>query len=220
MDTHRKDHCSKPARRGGVLFCQNCFPGHWTKDAPGRVRISKLIYETTPTFITKPYGFGEFPDSGLTAYFYLSQFVELDIEIPPDPDEFTQRLAYLHKMSRSPTGKFGFPVPTRDGDRPHIVDWQDSWAVFFRYLFLGVCRFDIARNGQWPEYERAIQQIADKVIPILLEPLQANGRKLKPCLIHGDLWEGNMGINLETGDSMIFDAASYFSHNEMEFGHW
>jgi len=86
---------------------------------------------------------------------------------------------------------------------PHIVDWHDSWLSFPEICSWGVCRFDIARNGRWPEYERAIQQIADKVIPILLEPLQANGRKLKPCLIHGAFWKGNMGINLKTRDSIF-----------------
>lgn len=29
-----------------------------------------------------------------------------------------------------------------------------------------------------------------------------------------------MGINLETGDSLLFDVGSYFAHNEMELGHW
>ncbi|CAL8576784.1 hypothetical protein XPA_002649 [Xanthoria parietina] len=29
-----------------------------------------------------------------------------------------------------------------------------------------------------------------------------------------------MGINLETGDTLLFDAGSYYAHNEMELGHW
>ncbi len=32
-----------------------------------------------------------------------------------------------------------------------------------------------------------------------LEPLQSNGRVLKPCLVHGDLWEENTATDLETG---------------------
>lgn len=68
--------------------------------------------------------------------------------------------------------------------------------------------------------ERATKQVADVIIPRLLGPLQEGGRVLKPCIIHGDLWEGNMGINLETGDSLLFDVGSYFAHNEMELGHW
>lgn len=29
-----------------------------------------------------------------------------------------------------------------------------------------------------------------------------------------------MGVNRETGNSLLFDAGSYFAHNEMELGHW
>ncbi|KIM94536.1 hypothetical protein OIDMADRAFT_21333, partial [Oidiodendron maius Zn] len=144
----------------------------------------------------------------------------MDVTTAPDPVEFTSRLAEMHKTSQSPTGKFGFHVRTCDGDRAHIVDWEESWAVFYRKLFLGVCRLDLERNGPWPEFERAMEQVAWKVIPRLLDPIQAEGRQIKPCIIHGDLWEGNMGINLETGDTLLFDAGSYFAHNEMELGHW
>ncbi|KAK4113335.1 hypothetical protein N656DRAFT_828446 [Canariomyces notabilis] len=167
-----------------------------------------------------PSGTDKYHAQSPETYFYLSEFVDMDVTTPPDPAEFTSRLALMHKLSKSPTGKFGFHVRTCDGDRAHVVDWQESWAEFYRNLFLGVCELDLKRNGPWPEYERAINQIAWKVIPRLLEPLQGNGRKLKPCIIHGDLWEGNMGINMETGDSLLFDAGSYFAHNEMELGHW
>ncbi len=67
---------------------------------------------------------------------------------------------------------FGFLVQTCDGDRAYVVDWQESWAVFYRNLFLGVCELDLKRNGLWPEYERAIHQVAWKVIPCLLELLR------------------------------------------------
>ncbi len=186
----------------------------------GEYESSKMIYDTMPDFIPKPIGYGKYSAQGSEAYFYLSEFVVMDVTSAPNPAEFTSRLADLHRLSKSPTGMFGFPVQTCDGDRAHVVDWQESWAVFYRNLFLGVCELDLKRNGPWPEYERAIHQVAWKVIPRLLEPLQANGRKLKPCIIHGDLWEGNMGINKETGNSLLFDAGSYFAHNEMELGHW
>jgi fructosamine-3-kinase len=186
----------------------------------GDYESSKVIYNTMPDFIPKPVGYGKYHAQGPGTYFYLSKFVNMDVTTPPDPAEFTSRLARMHKLSKSPTGKFGFAIRTCDGDRAHVVDWQENWADFYRNLFLGVCELDIKRNGPWPEYERAINQVAGKVIPRLLEALQANGRELKPCIVHGDLWEGNMGINMETGGSLLFDAGSYFAHNEMELGHW
>jgi protein-ribulosamine 3-kinase len=212
-----------------ALDAERCEKVYFVKVAygeSGRIMLhgewesSKVVYQTMPDFIPEPFGFGKYAVQDPPTYFYLSEFVDMDVTTAPDPVEFTSRLADLHKLSVSPTGQFGFHAVTCDGDRAHVVDWQESWAVFFRNLFLGVCELDLKRNGPWPEFERAMEQVACKVIPRLLEPLQAEGRKLKPCIIHGDLWEGNMGINLETGDSILFDVGSYFAHNEMELGHW
>ncbi|KAI1460209.1 Fructosamine kinase-domain-containing protein [Annulohypoxylon moriforme] len=180
----------------------------------------KSIYSTMPNFIPKPFGFGQYKSLDSGAYYHIVEFVDMDVTSAPDPAEFTRRLAHLHKISQSPTGMFGFHTRTCDGDRAHVVDWQKSWTVFYRNLFLGVCKLDIEKNGHWEEYERAIDQIAWKIVPRLLEPLESDGRQIKPCLIHGDLWEGNMGINMETGDTLLFDASSYYAHNEMELGHW
>lgn len=186
----------------------------------GEYESSKIIWNLMNDFLPKPYTFGKYKVPSTPTYFYLSEFVDMDVTTAPDPAEFTKRLAQMHKLSKSPTGKFGFSVQTCDGQVAHTVDWQDSWAVFYKNLLLGVCNKDVETNGPWPEMERATEQVADVIIPRLLGTLQGNGKVLKPCIIHGDLWEGNMGINMETGDSLLFDVGSYFAHNEMELGHW
>lgn len=56
------------------------------------------------------------------------------------------------------------------------------------------------------------------MIPQVLDPLTAEGRIIKPCLVHGDLWDGNTTTNLETDEPMVFDAAACFAHNEYELG--
>jgi fructosamine-3-kinase len=185
----------------------------------GEFESSKIIHTIMPDFIPTPSGFGKFRAQGPPTYFYLAAYVDMDVTTAPDAAEFTGRLAQLHRASESPDGKFGFHVPTCDGDRPQIVDWEDSWAVFYRKMFLGVCERDMTRNGPWPEYERATHQVVWKVIPRLLGNLREEGRRIKPCIIHGDLWEGNMGIR-KTGESILFDAGSYYGHNEMELGAW
>ncbi|AEO63776.1 uncharacterized protein THITE_2039488 [Thermothielavioides terrestris NRRL 8126] len=186
----------------------------------GEFESSKVIHGVMPDFVPTPLAFGKFRAAEPPAYFYLSEYVDMDVTTPPDPIEFASRLARLHEASRSPNGKFGFHVATCDGDRAHLVDWEDNWAVFYRKLFLRVCELDIKRNGPWPEYERAIQQVAWKVIPRLLDNIRQGGRPIKPCIIHGDLWEGNMGIRKQTGRSILFDAGSFYAHNEMELGAW
>ncbi len=52
------------------------------------------------------------------------------------------------------------------------------------------------------------------VIPWLLRPMESGGRKLKPCLLHGDLWHGNIGIDLATHEPMLHDFCSLYGHNE------
>ncbi|KFY46115.1 hypothetical protein V495_02643 [Pseudogymnoascus sp. VKM F-4514 (FW-929)] len=202
-----------------VYFLKVAYGEHGGTMLKGEFESSKEIYRLMPDFIPEPCGFGKYYSDTVT-YFYLCEFVDMDISTAPDPVEFTSRVAELHKKSQSPTGKFGFPVTTCDGKMAHVVEWEDSWAVFYRKLIRGLCKLDLETNGPWPELERATEQVLTKVVDRLLGALQSEGRQIKPCIIHGDLYEGNMGINMETGDTILFDAGSYYAHNEMELGHW
>lgn len=186
----------------------------------GEWESSKEIYRLLPDFIPEPIGFGKYKSQTPITYFYLSEFVDMDTSSPPDPVEFTRRLAEMHKKSQSLTNRFGFHVTTCDGKMAHTVDWEESWAEFFKRLLLGVCKLDLETNGPWPELELATQQVVNYVVPRLLGVLESEGRSIKPCIIHGDLWEGNMGIRMDTGETILFDAGSYYAHNEMELGHW
>eukprot|EP00246_Nothoceros_aenigmaticus_P002314 TRINITY_DN1315_c0_g1_i3.p1 TRINITY_DN1315_c0_g1~~TRINITY_DN1315_c0_g1_i3.p1 ORF type:complete len:119 (-),score=14.19 TRINITY_DN1315_c0_g1_i3:188-544(-) len=40
---------------------------------------------------------------------------------------------------------------------------------------------------------------------------------VKPCLLHGDLWSGNISCDKD-GSPVILDPACYYGHNEAEFG--
>ncbi|KAI1343764.1 Fructosamine kinase-domain-containing protein [Xylariaceae sp. FL0016] len=187
----------------------------------GEWESSKMIYKLMPDFIPRPIGLGSYGNHTPPAHFYLSDYIDMDVVTPPDPDAFTARLAKLHRQSQSPNGEFGFYVKTCDGQVAHTVDWEEDWSIFFRNLLLGVCELDRKTNGPWPELQRTTEQVAGRVVPRLLGDLRTiEGEKIKPCIIHGDLWEGNMGMCNETGDTLLFDAGSYFAHNEMELGHW
>ncbi|KAF2010803.1 hypothetical protein BU24DRAFT_471866 [Aaosphaeria arxii CBS 175.79] len=186
----------------------------------GEFESSQIIYGLMNDFLPTPIAFGKFKAPGPPTYFYLCEFVNMDVTVAPDPAEFTKRLAQLHRISRSPTGKFGFDVQTYDGQVTHIVEWQDKWETFFTNMLMNIYEKDLATNGRWVEMERATKQIVHVVIPRLLGALQAGDRKLEPAIIHGDLWEGNMGINVQNGKSILFDAGSYYGHNEIELGIW
>lgn len=178
------------------------------------------IYNAVSGLAPKPYGYGKLKHASQSTYFFVCEFVDIIRDALPDPAKLGARLAELHQTSISPTGKFGFHVPTYDGKLPQITDWKSSWSTFFARLLAGIARLDTATNGPWPELDTAIERTLTSVIPRLLGALESDGRAIKPCLIHGDLWEGNIGTECETGNIYIFDGAPYYAHNEMELGIW
>jgi fructosamine-3-kinase len=52
----------------------------------------------------------------------------------------------------------------------------------------------------------------------MIGTLKAKGRRIGPVLIHGDMWDGNVGTESTTGNPWILDCAAYYAHNEMELG--
>ncbi|AEO68267.1 uncharacterized protein THITE_2117702 [Thermothielavioides terrestris NRRL 8126] len=175
------------------------------------------IYNTLPSIAPQPRGYGKCKDEN--AYFFICDYLPINHELP-NPERLGKKLAELHKMSQSPTGKFGFHCTTFDGKLPLNTTWDSNWTSFFTRLVRDVYKLDVEVNGFWKELDDAMQVTFDKLIPRLLDPLTANGRTIKPCLIHGDLWESNIGTDQRTGEVYIFDACSYYAHNEKEIAIW
>lgn len=167
-----------------------------------------------------PVGWGEYHNGDSQVYFFIGQFHDMDLSTPPEPKSFIAKVAELHSNGKSPNGQFGFPVPTAFGILERTVTWEHSWAKCFTNLLQDVIRYDNRSNGDWPEFSAACKQLIDHVIPRLLGILQANGRTLEPALNHGNLWEQNIGVDMETGDAVVFDPGSIYGHNELEFGTW
>ena len=173
------------------------------------------IYAVTPDFAPRPIAWGSYmtvPDT----HFFLCEFRDLTEEMP-DPPSFTAGLTNLHRDSVSPNGKFGFHLPTYSGNLPQGTEWESSWEVFFTKNFQVALKHEIAAKGSDPELDRLSRIIFDRVIPRLLRPLESNGRKIKPSLVHGDLWYANSGIDIDTGKPLVFDACCFYAHNECEW---
>ena len=180
--------------------------------------MSKL-HKTLPDSTPRPRAWGKLAMKSPPTYFFLCDFVDISQGLP-DPVILGRRISELHKWSTSPTGKFGFHVPTYDGRFPQTVDWDSSWPAFFSKLLADIARLDVDTNGEWEELATVLSRTLFRVIPQLLGALEWDGRVLKPSLIHGDLWEGNVGTERGTGNFYIFDSCAYYAHNEMELGIW
>lgn len=80
---------------------------------------------------------------------------------------------------------------------------------------------DLARPIlQRPEFGIVCKLTLEKVVPRLLLPLQSEGRVLKSSLLHGDCWDGNTAIDMNTGEAFVFDVCSLYGHNEYDTGNW
>ena len=186
--------------------------------AQGEYESELAIFKKMPNFVAEPHRWGRCKDIQ-SMFFILKESCDMSFHLP-EPVQFCTKLGKLHETSESPTGKFGFHVPTVQGSVEQVVGWDSSWASFFSRLIAGVVDRDLEANGPWEEFEVAVKKTHQYVIPRLLGALQSDGRKLVPKLIHGNLTEENCGTSLESGEIMIFDACSFYAHSEMEVGIW
>ena len=163
-------------------------------------------------FVPKPIIWGSFRSIADTHY-YICKFYELNKEIP-EPSEFCAKLAALHSDSIAPNGKFGFHLVTYNGDLPQENTYTTTWEEFFANGLQHVISLNVHRGGAWKEMQDLREAMFEKVIPRLLRPLETEGRSVKPCLVHGDLWSGNVAVDTSTSRPLIYDPASFYAHNE------
>lgn len=187
--------------------------------AEGEYHSVSAINAVMPGVVPEPAGWGQYTVGEHKYYFYFGDYYDMDLSTAPDPVEFSTCIAKMHKGT-SPNGMFGFSVPTVIGKMERTVTWERSWATSFTHQLKDVIKFDNETNGPWPQYDAACEQLIHAVIPRLLGVLQSGGRSITPALIHGDLWENNVGIDMETGNIVISDPGCTYAHNEMEFGTW
>jgi protein-ribulosamine 3-kinase len=172
------------------------------------------LYPIAPNLMPRPIGWGSYKSDPNT-YYYLGEYVSMIEEIP-DYQVFCAMLAKLHRdsMPLSPNGKFGFHVTTYRGIMPQDVAWCDTWEECFIRALRGFVEQERNAKGPSEELDQLLPALSGKVIPRLLRPLHTGGRHLKPVLVHGDLWYGNLATNANTGLPTAFDPTVFWAHNE------
>ena len=179
----------------------------------GEFASQEAMYRYIPNMVPKPIISGQYA-SDPKMYFYLCEFVEMTEEIPRPP-KFCARLASLHlqSMEDSP-GKYGYDFNTTQGNIPLDNTWHDSWADFFANAMEHMIKQEAATQGSSQEIEKLKPALINKVIPRLLRPLETGEERIKPCLVHGDLWHGNTSVSVESGEPYVFDSCVLWAHNE------
>ncbi|KMZ66635.1 hypothetical protein ZOSMA_290G00050 [Zostera marina] len=81
---------------------------------------------------------------------------------------------------------------------PQINTWCSDWIEFYAGHRLGY------------QLNLAMEIFGDSSI-------YEKGVLIEPCLLHGDLWSGNISYD-ENGEPLILDPACYYGYTEAEFG--
>ena len=178
----------------------------------GEFASMTALYKTIPDSTPAPVAWGTFATNS-NIHFFLCHFIDMIDEVP-EVQTFVARVAELHIKGISPNGKYGFPVPTYMGQMPQYTTWTDSWEAFFTVSMERLMMVIEETQGPDPEMKDLLEKIIAKVIPRLLRPLETGGRQIRPRLIHGDLYSGNVSVNAATGAPILYDATCLYAHNE------
>jgi len=174
----------------------------------------KTIKEVAPHLVPVPIAWVTYETLN-DVHFILCEFRNMTDELP-NIEAFPAQMAELHRNGTSPNGKFGFPVTTYHGNTPINHGWHDTWELYFTNTTKVPLQMEQEAQGPNAEILDVSKRLFEKVVPRPLRPLETDGRSIKPALIHGDLWHGNVAMDANTGQPIIFDAASFYAYNECE----
>lgn len=179
------------------------------------------LYSLMPDNVPRPMNWGSLqlraPHEGS---YLLAEFVQFDNSDLPDVDAAGAVVAKLHDSSRGTSQQFGTTGPLFDGLLCYLSGWEPKWQTLFAKVLFQVYHYNTLTNGRWDELHDAIMPVIRYVVPRLLNALEDGGRKIEPCFIHGDLWNGNFGTAADTKRLYLFDSSGYYAHHEMEFALW
>lgn len=142
----------------------------------------------------------------------------LDLRVPPRGDRAVlavcgAALGQLHRSSQGGVEAYGFEQDTFIGAWRQDNARRDDWLDFYieqrlRPLFKAAVAVSSALAG--PAL-RSLTTIAAQA----LRPLFV-GADLRPCLLHGDLWRGNLRLAASDSAAVLLDPATFWGHSELD----
>ena len=148
-----------------------------------------------------------FGDDGKQSYIVLEY---LDMSGRADQVVLGEQLAAMHRVT-SP--QFGWEIDNTIGATHQPNKKMDNWLDFWREQRLGFQLKLAVENG----YGGELQSLGEKLLVEM--PKLFVGREIKPSMLHGDLWGGNVaGLNdgLKDSTPVIFDPAFYYGDRESD----
>ena len=117
-----------------------------------------------------------------------------------------EQLASMHRVTDE---CFGWRMNNTIGTTHQPNAQQTDWVEFWRKQRLGYQLELAAQNG----YGGELQVLGEKLLLDMYKLFE--GRDIKPSMLHGDLWGGNVA-GLADGTPVIFDPAFYYGDREAD----
>ena len=184
-------------------------PGTFSCEARGLALISASQTIRVP----RVFGFGDPSGNGIPGYI-LMEWIE-----PPDQKSLSmamlgEQLARLHLNPTKSSQQFGLDYDNFIGSSVQVNAWSENWSTFFRDQRLGVQINMALRKGHLSmDRRRRLDTLLthlDTLLPARID--------LRPSLLHGDLWSGNV-IPGQTGEPVLIDPAVYYGDREAEIAY-
>lgn len=106
--------------------------------------------------------------------------------------------------------QFGLAHDFTAGKLPKINTWQSSWADFYINQRLNVLAQLAQKNHLWNDFR---QTHLTQLTQLIRQYFSAH--KIKPSLLHGDLWGGNVDF-LADGTPVLIDPDVFYGDREMD----
>lgn len=162
--------------------------------------------------IPQVYHYGDYPTGG--GSFLIMEYLNLGGR--GDQRALGRAMARMHltpatAAAGNPDNRYGFAVDNTIGGTPQPNDWSEGsttrdWIAFFATKRIGH-QLDLAGDGYCDDLWRKIEPRLGALF---------EGVEVRPSLLHGDLWSGNIGT--ADGKPTIYDPAVYWGHHEAEWG--
>ena len=179
------------------------------------------MYTLISDAIPKPLAWGSLQiRAPFEAIHFLTEFVQFDNSDLPDPDAAGVLIARLYASSKGTSPSIGTIGQRFDGLLLYVNGWEPTWQTLFAKMLTQIYHYNCLNNKIWDELHAAFVSIIKFVVPRLLKELEKGGRKIEPCFIDGDLWNGNFGVAANPEKVCLFDSSGYYARQKMEFACW
>lgn len=121
--------------------------------------------------------------------------------------EAGEELAHLHEQHAD---RFGFENDNFLGKLPQLNTWSDNWLDFFINQRLQPQIKRAKELGHWSkEREHACNQFIENFVN------KWQGLEIKPSLLHGDFWNGNL-FGDKNEQPIFIDPSVYYGNREID----